>query len=266
MTLVDLIKSFMDASKELLKSPISGAFICSFIIYNWRPIAILFFSKASIEDKIAIVNQETYYNKGAIIYPILIALLYTLVIPFVMMGIDYVLTFSKKVRLKRIYKSKEDVIEFKIDLATKILDLKNAESGNKEKQDFLDQIEALKESNTQIIETNKNTVAQLTAKLKQSNEDLKDQLKIDYESLNNNSNNDYGKDLSAGDVLKIKGIHFSPRELSQIKTINSDDQVNFLNISDELLLKLSKSNIVDISLGKVVLTDFGKKFLKYNIY
>ncbi|MDA6068659.1 hypothetical protein NJT12_03410 [Flavobacterium sp. AC] len=169
MTIADLIKSVIDSSKERIKTPIVGAFICSFIVYNWRPILILMFSNASIEDKIIVINNE-YCNKSAFWSPVIIALIYTVFIPFIMIVIDAILVYAKKQRIANIYVDKRNTLQEKIDMASKVLELKNAESGNKEKQELLDQIESLQISNQEMTITNQNTVVQLNQKLKEANE------------------------------------------------------------------------------------------------
>ncbi|KQO20940.1 hypothetical protein ASF10_15275 [Flavobacterium sp. Leaf82] len=87
MTIADLIKDFIDSTKERLKTPISGAFLWSFIVYNWRPIFLLIFSDTSIENKIVVINYE-YCSFWAIFWPLVIATFYTLLIPKIMLLID----------------------------------------------------------------------------------------------------------------------------------------------------------------------------------
>ena len=51
MPMKDLIKDFLEASRDRIKTPITGSFALAFILWNWRPILILLFSGKSIEDK-----------------------------------------------------------------------------------------------------------------------------------------------------------------------------------------------------------------------
>jgi hypothetical protein len=171
MTLADLIKDLIDTSKERLKTPISGAFIFSFIIYNWRPIVELMFSKAAIEDRIYIINL-LYCNVWAIIIPICMAFLYTIGVPMLMVKIDKLLIETKKLSVNNIYESKNHNISKKITFAKEELKLKDAESGNKEKQDYIDQIEQLKSLNDEMLKTHKNTVEKLKSKLSEANDTM----------------------------------------------------------------------------------------------
>ena len=168
MTLVDLLKDFIDTSKERLKNPITGAFIWSFVIFNWQLFLELFFSKMAIEDRMFIIEQE-YVNKWTILFPIIMAFVYTIGLPFLMVIIDRILVYPTKNRLLNKYVSKIDEVEEKIKLAKKVLELKNAESGNKEKQNFIDQIEELKSINNEMLKTHKNTIEILNNKLSEAN-------------------------------------------------------------------------------------------------
>ncbi|MBF4519117.1 hypothetical protein IRZ71_22415 [Flavobacterium sp. ANB] len=193
MTFADLIKSTLDSSKERLKNPIVGSYICAFVIFNWRPILLLAFSDEKIENRIKAVDlyySPWYWIIISIITPIAISLVYTFLIPISMVWIDQKLEPTKEKRIKRIYKSKQFVTTEKIILAAKELDLKNAESGNKQKQDFLNEIESLKETITQRDETlnqvslaNNNTTDQLNKNLNATNTLLADMKRREEESI-----------------------------------------------------------------------------------
>lgn len=175
MTIADLIKEFIDSARERIKTPVSGAFLWAFIIFNWRAIVFLIFSKASIEDKIILINYE-YCHWYSVVVPIIMALIYTIGLPMLTLQIEKILKKTKKERLDYRNEYIGHQKDGKIDLAGKEWLLKNAESGNKEIQEHLDeikslkeQIESQKESIKQINETNKATVDELNASLKAAN-------------------------------------------------------------------------------------------------
>ncbi len=174
MTIADLIQSTIDSSKERIKTPITGAFICSFLIYNWQPLLILVFSECTIEARIGEVNE--YFNPISFLWPFGMALLFTICIPLLMWGLDSINIFAKKKRLGKSFQNRRNLILEKIKIAGDVNELKNAESGNKEKQDFLDEITLLKETIVQKDETinqlsiaNSNTTEQLNKNLKSIN-------------------------------------------------------------------------------------------------
>ena len=175
MTIQDLIKDLIDTSRERLKTPISGAFLWSFLIFNWRPIVLLMFSSASIENRIIVINHE-YCNFWAIFFPVFIALFYTILIPKLMLCIDKDLFHTKKERVEKKYDALEYLKDRHILIARKDYEQKSVESGSKEKQDFMDDIASLKEtirqkdeSSKEIATSNKNNLDQLTESLKLSN-------------------------------------------------------------------------------------------------
>ncbi|MDD9638922.1 hypothetical protein [Klebsiella michiganensis] len=53
----DLYASFRQTSLERVKSPVLGAFVFSWIGFNWQMMAILFFSTNKIEDRIEYINK-----------------------------------------------------------------------------------------------------------------------------------------------------------------------------------------------------------------
>lgn len=278
MTIADLIKSLIDTSKDRIKTPITGAFIWSFSVFNWRPLAILFFSNVSIEERIEEINNS-YCNILAILAPILMAFAYTMGTPRVMVWIDSKMTKTKHDRLKKIYKTKEDIVILKTSLAIKILELKDAESGNKEKQDFLDQIESLKESNEQMvdsykasIESYKNTITQLNSSLEKVNkmnsflldnqESKTSDINFNENIRKNNPNNASGlnKEFRNG-ILST----FSNQEINEIKLIKLglDRKLKTSDISNVIIKKLKKNGIFRDMKGDLVLTSFGRDFFYF---
>jgi hypothetical protein len=178
MTIADLIKELIDTSKERLKTPISGAFLWSFLIYNWRPIAVLFSSEAPIGDRIIVIN-DVYCKPHALWGPLVLAVFYIVAVPFIMWVFDWPIVYAKKIRITKSNESKKDILQGKIDISAKVNELKDAESGNKEKQDFLDQIKLLKEQNNvqqesikQITESSNTTIEGINSSLKSLQESI----------------------------------------------------------------------------------------------
>lgn len=54
----DIYASFRQTSLERIKSPFLGAFVFSWIGFNWQMLAIIFFSKKEIEQRLEIVNKS----------------------------------------------------------------------------------------------------------------------------------------------------------------------------------------------------------------
>lgn len=54
----DIFASFRQTSLERVKSPFLGAFVFSWIGFNWQMLAILFFSKNNIEERLKFINSN----------------------------------------------------------------------------------------------------------------------------------------------------------------------------------------------------------------
>lgn len=165
-TISDLIHNLIESSKERIKTPITGAFICSFFIYNWRPIFLLLFSETNIEYKIAMIDYE-YCTLGAILWPLLLAFIYTLFVPLIMLLVDEILIPINNRRISSKYNRKF----FEAERET---ELKNILSGNRDHQELLDRIKLLDESNIQRADSDKNTIKSLNSKLNESNRLVQD--------------------------------------------------------------------------------------------
>ncbi len=82
---------------ERIKSPIAGAFVFSWLFINWKPILVLLFSDDNIERKIEYMSKDI--TVGSFGYPLLFAIGYCVVIPFVTLAIERTL---RKVSIKSI--------------------------------------------------------------------------------------------------------------------------------------------------------------------
>lgn len=54
----DIYASFRQTSLERVKSPFLGAFVFSWIGFNWQMLAIIFFSKKDIEERLELINKS----------------------------------------------------------------------------------------------------------------------------------------------------------------------------------------------------------------
>lgn len=110
-----------DYTKQRFSHPLFFSLIISFVLYNWRPISIFIFSKQPIEN--VIEHLYTYDNQWAVFSPIIAAILYTLLFPFLRNGIGWLLKWATdhddRMRHKRniglaVFKEEEAAYEYKI--------------------------------------------------------------------------------------------------------------------------------------------------------
>lgn len=249
MTFPDLIKNLLDSSKERLKTPIVGSFILSFLFYNWRVLALLFFSKATIEDRIIVINHE-YLGFLAYFWPFIIALGYSLGVPYLMKWIDQILVGVKEVRRQHIYNAKDSTLRLKIKLADKELELQDKISRNKDKQELLDKISEMESDKSKIL-MELDEVAERSAEYQRNILDLNSE-------LNNFVN------LSIKDSYEIM-TNLSDKTLSTLKTLDFDKNKNIdpYLINDVDFSTLTFHNIfVPGKEGNFKLSVFGNKFME----
>lgn len=76
-----ILSSLKHTSEQRISNPFYGAFIFSWLVFNWKPIAIFFLSDKDIYKKIA--DMELATNSHTLLYdPIKMTLVMVLIIPF----------------------------------------------------------------------------------------------------------------------------------------------------------------------------------------
>lgn len=76
----DIYTSFRQTSLERVKSPFLGAFVFSWIGFNWQMLAIVLFSKKDIEERLEIINA--HYDIGSyLLAPICTTALIVILLP-----------------------------------------------------------------------------------------------------------------------------------------------------------------------------------------
>ncbi|TKD54390.1 hypothetical protein [Flavobacterium sp. ASW18X] len=109
----ELLNTFLDTTKERIKNPFIGAFIFSFVAFNWKPIFVILFASQTIQEKIEIVESEYTGLLYNLWLPILFALFYVLILPYIMWLFD-------RIASKAVVGRKENVLEQQLfDLRSK---------------------------------------------------------------------------------------------------------------------------------------------------
>lgn len=272
MTITELVKSTIDSSKDRLKTPIVGSYICSFIIFNWRPILILLFSDEKVEQRIKTVNlyfDTWYWTLISIIIPLLMVGVYTFLIPMLMVWVDEKLRPTKEARITGIYLNKKFTIEKKIGYAALEFQLKQSETGSKKMEDLQDEIKALQETNEQITTTNKNSIEQLNSKLREANDLIEFQNGVSKSQSQSDFRRKKEKEENEKFIPIINGLldyHFKQSEIDQILLLkySEDGTLDLANASSALINSWVKIHLlVQDELGDYQITEEGKIFIKY---
>lgn len=253
MTISDLLKEIIDSSKERVKTPISGAYVLSFLLWNWRPITLLIFEKATITEKIIIINSE-YCNLMAIIGPLLLSIFFTVGIPHLMTIIDVLLLPAKKKRLKTIYHAKTNELTEQIVLVVKELELQDKKNRSKTTEDFEQQINSLQNRFETLNNSNKSIIEDYETKLQDLNSILQ---KSNFEREKEKEINDFR-------ILMINN-EFNPKDFQFLKNteLTMNDVYGASLVAPKVYSFLIKQEfIVEFNNGFRI-TQNGISFMKY---
>lgn len=142
----EFIKALFVNATERIKNPLIGTFLISWIVFNWKGILILLFSVNDIETKLTILADK-YDNLGnLILYPLLAALGYIFLLPYINLGIDYLLYHSNNKQSERIQKNKLIAIDSQITIALKNIDLETKQQEYREVKMHNKTIDALNDN------------------------------------------------------------------------------------------------------------------------
>lgn len=181
----DIYTSFRQTSIERVKSPYLGAFVFSWIGFNWQMVAILLLSKKAVEDRIELINKN--FDIGDyLLGPIITAGLIVIILPQINKLITKVQDKPNIETITLSLNSKIEIAELQQALAESEAKKKLAEK--KEERFIEDGIHAIKneleQTKEQLSERDKdvkfllNTRTELEGKLAKS----ESQLKVEKES------------------------------------------------------------------------------------
>jgi len=119
----DIISAFRQSSLERIKSPFLGAFVFSWIGFNWQMLTILFLSKQNILGRLDYINS--HFDVGNyILGPIFTTIIICLLLPY---ANKYVTKFQKGTN----HETNMLILQSKIDIATKQVEIADYEAKKK---------------------------------------------------------------------------------------------------------------------------------------
>lgn len=140
----EFVQTIYSTSKERLNNPITGTFIISWIILNWRPIMFMAISDKKIEDKIVYIDLHFCGSSQLYWYSLCVVPIYVLIIPYTSLLFEYILEFARKERNLIAVSKQIQVIENKKEIAIEELKLEEAQIEFKERKNVHGLIEDLK--------------------------------------------------------------------------------------------------------------------------
>lgn len=165
----EIIQSIFKSTEERIKNPFVGAFITSWLLFNWKPILFLFLSLKNIEDKIIYI--ETSFSKLSFVlwYPLLSCTSYILILPYLNLIFDELLKFSSSKRNVININRQKQIIENQKQLAIEEIKLEEAKSEFRERNTHNKLVEDLQKKINELeinSETEKKKSTELLEKLK----------------------------------------------------------------------------------------------------
>lgn len=112
----DLIESARNSIKERFRNPFYGAFLISWLLWNWQiPYITFFVSQDNIDpNRLGFIQEKLTHLEYTIAYPLLSALTIALVMPFALNQIDRVIQIAH--RSRRINRNKyKDMVTLTVE-------------------------------------------------------------------------------------------------------------------------------------------------------
>lgn len=248
----ELIFSMFETSRDRIKNPITGAFMFSWIIINWRIVLILIFSAKKVEDKIAFI--ETNYVDININFwiPLGFAIFYSLILPYIMALFDWIL--KKGIAFRRLISKDNRIIEIqhRQEIAAEEWQLEKIRQGSPDidglKSKIIDLDNQLKEKDEVILKLS----SQPDSNGNNQNEDDEE-----YEEEENvKSNTEKSKNRPTKKQNK-KVVQKSSNQGSNSQTHNDDYPV----MKDIVIRDLPKTEREWILIYALYTSDFGKNVI-----
>lgn len=146
---------------ERLRSPLLGAFTGAWLVANWKLLLILLFSSSSIENRIAVIEQNHLQPARLIYAPLLFALVYALLMPWINLGIERIQEIANLRRRKHRLSLDTEFLTASVGRAQAQAQLNRILASDQITQSQQEEIETLKK---QLAEQTESAHARLTAR------------------------------------------------------------------------------------------------------
>lgn len=259
--LKDIIDSVFHSSNERLKNPFVSSFIISALILNWKAILILIFSDWKIEARVNFISAQYLSTNSTIFYPLIFALFYVIVLPYIMQGISFLVKNAKTSQIEAFYDEEILKTNKRASLVKSEVKLEQIKANSQELSDLNETINSLKNSNTEKDN--------LLKELRKNYEELN----LDYERLLNKDVRENSSNIPVGisdkEFENLKNNKLLVELLTSIAQANNYGQpflINIRNSSDTKAINYLVSNhlvkVISETKGhiKVELTNKGRVF------
>jgi len=263
-----MIKNFFNSifqiSTERMKNPFISSFLVALIIINWKAILVMLLSDLKIENRIEYTTGNYINIYDYLILPLAIAVFYTLVLPYIMYGIDRLVKFADDEKLTGYYDREQNKMGRRIELAKSEVELERTRANSEDLSDLNQQIDNLKNHNRHKDD--------LMQKIQKDFEDVKielDETRHRYMASNNKIYPEVGADVFLKHLLYNKenrsvfeelGLAYDsgilPITLDNISS-KIDRFLNHLNDLEIIEIYGNKNQLNQGSRAKVGFTKYG---------
>lgn len=239
---------FFQTIGERLRSRIFGPFILSFIFWNWKPLLLICSSKRPIEEVIEAISDQGYFTlENVLIIPLGISIAYSIVIPFLSLGLGLLVVWPQGKSIESNYilkgkRRKEDVKIAKLDY-----EYENAKAGKLELQELNNKVNSLtKEKETHILEIDSLSLQIESLKQENLNQSIEFQKDLDIrqDNLINRMSERYSKDLNLTKGFLLEELNKELQKGNFLLEGLGTAKLNFLK--DEKLIVFYNQNGIDL--------------------
>lgn len=284
-TVKDFFQSVYDSYRDRVKSPFIGSFMISFLIFNWRAFAILFYSEWPIHCRIEWI-EEQYCNLKNLLFPIGISFFYVLILPYINLFIEFVLKYYTEKKQQKIDDLETARLLKRKENAKLLRQIADEKAGTSEINNLQTKIESLQKEINDLVEQDKIETKRWNERISASHEKEK-QLNKSIDVLNQekkfleNQITEIKRNVSHKndrDYNNLQDPDFKVRISETIKQLTNNDakilmryfKEKELNISVQLddsdrtiFKKLQRLNIVEIIDNWATLTNFGNHLFNW---
>jgi hypothetical protein len=175
----DLLAELRAQASERIRNPLLGPFTAGWLVANWRLVSVLLFSDQSIEQRIQLIDENYLSVSNLLVAPLIFALLFALLIPWVNWGIQYLQEIANLGRRKHKLLIDTDYLRASSGRAEAQADLNRILAKDQITQRQKDEIETLKRQLAEQQQSAQSRIAETEAELAKRRKEYEERSHVD---------------------------------------------------------------------------------------
>lgn len=246
----EFLQSLFKSTEERIKNPFIGAFITSWVIFNWKSILYIIFADNKIEDRIEFIMKHYSNVWNCLWLPLFSAVFYIVVLPYVSFIFEFFVKFSHKWRNKVSLDARAEALELQVGIARNEITLEEKKTEFRERN-----------SHNQMVENLQNQVKILTERLDESSKNYQE-----VTNMLNDQNDNLSKNMQTINETYSQRINEITEELKieqkRSRDLNSfisekNSEINEINdfvkdLEKKLSIELFKNDRIKDSRDKII--------------